>query len=251
MIATLNPRPRIDVPPTVRETLAPDERAALREQCRELLRANDAVLVAHYYTAPEIQELADDTGGYVSDSLDMARFGHEHPAATLVVAGVRFMGETAKILNPEKRVLMPDLAAECSLDLGCPPDEFSAFCDAHPDRTVVVYANTSAAVKARADWMVTSGSALDVVRHLDARGEKILWAPDRYLGEYVQTATGADMPAVERRVRGARGVQGRRTRRAQACPPGGARAGASGIAGAGGCAGRLRRLDLGPDQRSP
>ena len=193
MSATLNPRPRIDVPPTVRETLAPDERAALREQCRELLRANDAVLVAHYYTAPEIQELADDTGGYVSDSLDMARFGHEHPAATLVVAGVRFMGETAKILNPEKRVLMPDLAAECSLDLGCPPDEFSAFCDAHPDRTVVVYANTSAAVKARADWMVTSGSALDVVRHLDARGEKILWAPDRYLGEYVQTATGADM----------------------------------------------------------
>ncbi len=193
MSATLNPRPRIDVPPTVRETLAADERAALREQCRELLRANDAVLVAHYYTAPEIQELADDSGGYVSDSLDMARFGHEHPAATLVVAGVRFMGETAKILNPEKRVLMPDLAAECSLDLGCPPDEFSAFCDAHPDRTVVVYANTSAAVKARADWMVTSGSALDVVRHLDARGEKILWAPDRYLGEYVQTATGADM----------------------------------------------------------
>jgi len=191
--ATLNPRPRIDVPPTVRETLAPDERAALRDECRGLLRANDAVLVAHYYTAPEIQELADDTGGYVSDSLDMARFGHEHPAATLVVAGVRFMGETAKILNPEKRVLMPDLAAECSLDLGCPPDEFSAFCDAHPDRTVVVYANTSAAVKARADWMVTSGSALDVVRHLDARGEKILWAPDRYLGEYVQAETGADM----------------------------------------------------------
>ena len=193
MSATLNPRPRIEVPPTVRETLAPDERNALREECRELLRANDAVLVAHYYTAPDIQELADDTGGYVSDSLDMARFGHENPAATLVVAGVRFMGETAKILNPEKRVLMPNLAAECSLDLGCPPDEFSAFCDAHPDRTVVVYANTSAAVKARADWMVTSGSALDVVRHLDARGEKILWAPDRYLGEYVQTETGADM----------------------------------------------------------
>lgn len=193
MSAIVPPRPRIEVPPTVHEHLAAGEREALREECRELLAANDAVLVAHYYTDPDIQELADDTGGHVSDSLDMARFGHEHPATTLVVAGVRFMGETAKILNPEKRVLMPDLAAECSLDLGCPPDEFSAFCDAHPDRTVVVYANTSAAVKARADWMVTSGSALDVVRHLDARGEKILWAPDRYLGEYVQQETGADM----------------------------------------------------------
>jgi quinolinate synthase len=123
----------------------------------------------------------------------MARFGHEHSARTLVVAGVRFMGETAKILNPEKRVLMPELRAECSLDLGCPPDRFAATCDAHPERTVVVYANTSAAVKARADWMVTSGSALDVVAHLHARGEKILWGPDRYLGDYIRTRTGADM----------------------------------------------------------
>jgi quinolinate synthase len=123
----------------------------------------------------------------------MARFGHQHPAGTLLVAGVRFMGETAKILNPEKRVLMPDLHAECSLDLGCPPAEFAAFCDAHADRTVVVYANTSAAVKARADWMVTSGSAVEVVNHLKERGEKILWAPDRYLGQYVQEQTGADM----------------------------------------------------------
>jgi quinolinate synthetase A subunit len=151
------------------------------------------VLVAHYYTDPDLQALADETGGHVSDSLDMARFGHEHSASTLVVAGVRFMGETAKILNPEKRVLMPDLRAECSLDLGCPADVFSAFCDAHPDRTVVVYANTSAAVKARADWMVTSGSALDVVRHLADQGQKILWAPDKYLGHYVQEQTGADM----------------------------------------------------------
>jgi len=103
------------------------------------------------------------------------------------------MGETAKILNPEKRVLMPDLRAECSLDLGCPAEAFSAFCDAHPDRTVVVYANTSAAVKARADWMVTSGSALEVVRHLAGEGRSILWAPDKYLGHYVQEQTGADM----------------------------------------------------------
>src|SRR5690606_23038580 len=123
---------------------------------RELLKAQDAVLVAHYYVDDALQALAESSGGYVSDSLDMARFGHEHPASTLIVAGVRFMGETAKILNPEKRVLMPELEATCSLDLGCPIDRFAAFCDEHPDRTVVVYANTSAAVKARADWMVTS-----------------------------------------------------------------------------------------------
>ena len=184
--------PSFDVPAHVTDPEAEDTEA-LKHEIKQMLRAQDAVLVAHYYTDPEIQALADDTGGYVSDSLDMARFGHEHPARTLVVAGVRFMGETAKILNPEKRVLMPDLNANCSLDLGCPADRFSAFCDAHPDRTVVVYANTSAAVKARADWMVTSGSALDVVNHLDARGEKILWAPDRYLGDYIRSQTGADM----------------------------------------------------------
>tara|TARA_B100000809_G_scaffold33200_1_gene29014 strand:- start:4180 stop:5061 length:882 start_codon:yes stop_codon:yes gene_type:complete len=140
-----------------------------------------------------IQELAEETGGTVSDSLEMARFGNTHDAQTLVVAGVKFMGETAKILTPHKRVLMPTLEATCSLDIGCPADEFAAFCDLHPDRTVVVYANTSAAVKARADWVVTSSIALDVVDFLDSRGEKILWAPDKYLGDYVQKKTGADM----------------------------------------------------------
>jgi quinolinate synthase len=159
-----------------------------------LLVEQDATLVAHYYTSPELQELADATGGYVSDSLDMARFGTECKSSTLMVAGVRFMGETAKILNPEKRVLMPDLHAECSLDLGCPvANEFSAFCDQHPDRTVVVYANTSAAVKARSDWVVTSGIALELVRHLARAGEKLIWAPDRHLGAYVQRETGVDM----------------------------------------------------------
>ena len=169
------------------------EREELRERIKALLTVRDAVLVAHYYTDEELQRLAEETGGYVSDSLDMARFGHDSPATTLVVAGVRFMGETAKILNPEKRVLMPTLEAECSLDLDCPADEFAAFCDRHPDRTVVVYANTSAEVKARADWVVTSSIAVDVVRHLHERGEKVLWAPDRYLGGYVQRVTGADM----------------------------------------------------------
>lgn len=157
------------------------------------LKRQDAVLVAHYYCDPEIQELAELTGGCVSDSLEMARFGRDHPAKTLVVAGVKFMGETSKILSPEKTVLMPTLEATCSLDLGCPVDEFSAFCDAHPDHTVVVYANTSAAVKARADWVVTSSCAVEIIEHLDSLGEKIIWAPDQHLGRYIQKKTGADM----------------------------------------------------------
>lgn len=141
------------------------------DQIGHELKARDAVLVAHYCVDDDIQDLALQTGGCVADSLEMARFGRSHAARTLVVAGVRFMGETAKILSSTKRVLMPDLAATCSLDLGCPPDAFAAFCDAHPDRTVVVYANTSAAVKARADWMVTSSCAVAVVSHLHALGQ--------------------------------------------------------------------------------
>jgi quinolinate synthase len=175
------------------EPLSPERERQLVARIQERLEAENAVIVAHYYTAPEIQALAEATGGCVSDSLEMARFGHDHPAQTLVVAGVRFMGETAKILTPEKRVLMPTLEATCSLDIGCPADEFSAFCDQHPDRQVVVYANTSAAVKARADWVVTSSIALQVAEHLADRGEKILWAPDRHLGDYVQRQTGADI----------------------------------------------------------
>jgi quinolinate synthase len=169
------------------------EKPELIARIKRLLKEQDAVLVSHYYVHADLQDLAEQTGGIVSDSLDMANFGHEHRASTIVVAGVRFMGETAKILNPEKRVLMLDMDATCSLDLGCPVDAFSEFCDANPDRTVVVYANTSAAVKARADWMVTSSIALPIIRHLKERGEKILWAPDRHLGNYIQEQTGADM----------------------------------------------------------
>jgi quinolinate synthase len=168
-------------------------RDELLTRIKKLLRERDAVLVAHYYVDDDLQMLADETGGCVADSLEMARFGHNHPAKTVLVAGVRFMGETAKILNPEKRILMPTLKAECSLDLSCPADTFNEFCDAHPDRTVVVYANTSAAVKARADWVVTSSIATRVVQHLHDQGKKILWAPDRFLGDYVQKVTGADM----------------------------------------------------------
>ncbi|OIP16585.1 MAG: quinolinate synthase [Comamonadaceae bacterium CG_4_9_14_3_um_filter_60_33] len=177
----------------VPEEPGPAERAALKDKIRRLLKEKNAVMVSHYYVHPDLQDLAEATGGLVSDSLEMARFGRDHAAQTLVVSGVRFMGETAKILSPEKRVLMPDLDATCSLDLGCPADEFGAFCDAHPDRTVVVYANTSAAVKARSDWLVTSSCALDIVKALKDKGHKILWAPDRHLGGYIQRETGADM----------------------------------------------------------
>lgn len=170
-----------------------EEKALLIAEIKQLLVQEDAVMVAHYYTEPELQALAEETGGCVADSLEMARFGRDHPASTLVVVGVKFMGETAKILSPEKRVIMPTLEATCSLDLGCPVDEFSDFCDQHPDRTVVVYANTSAAVKARADWVVTSSIALQVVEHLKEQGEQIIWAPDKHLGNYVAKETGVDM----------------------------------------------------------
>lgn len=184
---------REDIPETVTEEYSDAERDELKSRVKQLLKEQNAVMVAHYYTDPDLQLMADATVGYVSDSLDMARFGNESEADTLVVCGVKFMGETAKILNPEKRILMPDLNANCSLDLGCPIEEFSEFCDQHPDRTVVVYANTSAAVKTRSDWVVTSGSALDIINHLHAKGEKFIWAPDKYLGQYIQKQTDADM----------------------------------------------------------
>ena len=189
MTSTLQSRSPAASPAGSGKAMQPD----VKQQIAKALRERDAVLVAHYYVDGDLQDLALATGGCVADSLEMARFGRDHPARTLVVAGVRFMGETAKILSPDKRVLMPDLEATCSLDLGCPPERFAAFCDAHPDRTVVVYANTSAAVKARAHWMVTSACAVAIVRHLQAQGQKILWAPDRHLGRYIQEQTGADM----------------------------------------------------------
>ena len=169
------------------------QKEVLIDECTKLLQDNNAVLIAHYYTDPDIQELAEKTGGFVGDSLEMAKFGAKHEAEILVVAGVRFMGETSKMLSPEKRVIMPTLEATCSLDLGCPGDEFESFIKQHPDRTVVVYANTSAKVKALADWVITSSIAVDVIKYLDSKGEKILWAPDKHLGSYIQKQTGADM----------------------------------------------------------
>ena len=158
-----------------------------------MLHEKNTVLIAHYYVDAAIQALADASGGCVADSLAMARFGLNHPADQLLVAGVRFMGETAKILSPEKKVIMPTREATCSLDEGCKPEALQALIEQHPGRKLVVYANTSAAVKAMSDWVVTSSNAVKIVSHLHAQGEKIIWAPDKHLGRYVQQQSGADM----------------------------------------------------------
>lgn len=192
-IVNLQQFPRTDQILSDYSILPEQEEKKLIQYIKKLLKKQDAVLVAHYYTDERIQELAEETGGFISDSLEMARFGYQHSASTIVVAGVRFMGETAKILSPEKTVLMPTLEATCSLDESCPPDQFADFCQQHQDREIVVYANTSAAVKAQADWVVTSSIAVKVAQYLKEQNKKIAWAPDKYLGNYVQTVTGADM----------------------------------------------------------
>ncbi len=171
----------------------PAEHADAVQRIASHLKRINATVVAHFYTEPAVQYLAEKTGGFVGDSLAMAQFGVATSASTLMVAGVRFMGESAKVLSEEKRVLMPTLQAECSLDLSCPADKFKKFCEQHPDRKVVVYCNTSAAVKAMADWVVTSANAVEIVTYLYEQGEKILWASDQFLGGYIQKKTGADM----------------------------------------------------------
>ena len=160
---------------------------------KQLLSKNNAKIIAHYYVDEQVQRLAEDTGGFVGDSLEMARYGSKQKETILIVAGVKFMGETAKILNPDKKVLMLDIEATCSLDTGCDYAEFKEFCDAHNDREVVVYANTSAKVKSISDWVVTSSIAVPLIEHLTSLGKKLIWAPDKYLGNYVIDTTGADM----------------------------------------------------------
>ena len=185
--------PRTDAICAAAPQYDPTEKAEKIARIKARMKELGALLVAHYYVDEDLQKLAEDTGGLVADSFEMARFGRDSDAPILIVAGVRFMGETAKILSPEKRVFMPTLDAECSLDLSCPADEFERFIRKHPDRTVVVYANTSAEVKALSDWVVTSGIAVRVISQLQDQGEKVLWAPDRHLGRYIQKVTGADM----------------------------------------------------------
>ena len=160
---------------------------------KKLLLENDAKIIAHYYVDEQIQRLAEDTGGFVGDSLEMARYGSMQKESILLVAGVKFMGETAKILNPDKKILMIDPEATCSLDTGCDFYEFKEFCDKNRDREVVVYANTSAKVKSISDWVVTSSIAVPLIEHLTSLDKKLIWAPDKYLGSYVEDITGADM----------------------------------------------------------
>ncbi len=170
-----------------------NEKNEKKKIIKDLLEKYDAKIVAHYYVDEDIQEIAEETGGFVADSLEMARFGAKQSSSTLVVAGVRFMGETAKILSPEKKIIMPVIEAECSLDLNCPYEDFKEFCQNNEDREVVVYANTSAKVKAIADWVVTSSIAVKLVEHLHSNNKKLIWAPDKHLGRYIQSVTKADM----------------------------------------------------------
>lgn len=162
--------------------------AALREEIARLKKEKNALIMAHYYQRDEIQEIAD----FIGDSLALARKASETDADIILMCGVHFMGETAKILCPDKKVLVPDLAAGCSLADSCPADEFAAFVTAHPGYTVVSYVNTTAAVKAHTDIVVTSGNARKVIDSLPA-DEKIIFGPDKNLGSYINSVTGREM----------------------------------------------------------
>ena len=153
-----------------------------------LRRDNNAVILAHYYQEPEIQDLAD----FVGDSLDLSRTAATTDADVIVFCGVRFMGEVAKILNPSRTVLLPDADAGCSLEESCPPDQFKAFREKHPDHIAVTYINCSAEVKALSDVIVTSANADTIVRQLPA-DKPILFAPDQHLGKYVARQAGREL----------------------------------------------------------
>lgn len=164
------------------------DKAALQQEIRDLARQKNALLLAHYYQYPEIQEVAD----FVGDSLDLSRKAKAADKEIIVFAGVKFMAETAKILNPGRKVLLPDLAAGCSLADNCPPDLFREFVAAHPNHTVVTYINCSAEIKAMSDIICTSSNAEKVVAGLPA-DKPIIFAPDANLGRYVMKQTGRQM----------------------------------------------------------
>jgi quinolinate synthase len=155
---------------------------------QRLKRERNAVILAHYYQKPEIQDLAD----FVGDSLDLSRKAAATDADVIAFCGVRFMAETAKILSPEKTVILPDMDAGCSLEDSCPPDQFKAFREAHPDHIALTYINCSAAVKALSDIIVTSSSADIILKHIP-RDQKIIFGPDRHLGGYLARKTGRHM----------------------------------------------------------
>jgi len=167
-------------------------------EINRLRKEMNAVILAHYYQEDEIQDLAD----HVGDSLDLARRAAETKADVIVFCGVRFMAEGAKLLNPNKLVLIPDMNAGCSLEDSCPPDQFRAFKEQHPDYLVVTYINCSAAVKALSDIIVTSSNAEAIIRQIPA-DQKIIFAPDKYLGSYLIKKNRPRYVVVERHLHGA------------------------------------------------
>lgn len=160
----------------------------LIDEINRLRKQKNAVIMAHYYTVPEIQDIAD----FVGDSLALAQQAAKTDADIIVLCGVHFMGETAKIICPDKKVLVPDMNAGCSLADSCPADKFAEFVNLHPDHTVISYVNTSAAVKALTDIVVTSSNARKIVDQL-SKDEKIIFGPDRNLGNYINSVTGRNM----------------------------------------------------------
>ncbi|HJS41051.1 MAG TPA: quinolinate synthase NadA [Sphingomicrobium sp.] len=160
----------------------------LLSEIARLKKERNAVILAHYYQKPEIQDLAD----FVGDSLDLSRKAAATDASVIAFCGVRFMAETAKILSPEKIVILPDMDAGCSLEDSCPPEQFKAFRDAHPDHIALTYINCSAAVKALSDIIVTSSSAKVILDQIP-KEQKIIFGPDRHLGGYLARKTGRDM----------------------------------------------------------
>lgn len=165
-----------------------DESIDLKVSIREMAKEKDAVIMAHYYTEPDVQDIAD----FVGDSLALAQQAAKTDARIIVMCGVHFMGETNKILCPEKKVLVPDMKASCSLAESCPADEFKKFIKAHPNHTVISYVNTTAAIKALTDVVVTSGNAREIVESFP-KEEKIIFGPDQNLGNYINSITGRNM----------------------------------------------------------
>ena len=164
------------------------DRSELIEKINTLRKEKNAIILAHYYQEAEIQDIAD----FVGDSLALAQWATKTTADIIVLCGVHFMGETAKILSPEKRVFIPDMAAGCSLADSCPAEEFEKFTKAHPDHTVISYVNTTAPVKALTDIVVTSTNAKQIVESLP-EDEKIIFGPDKNLGDYINKLTGRNM----------------------------------------------------------
>lgn len=160
----------------------------IRAEIDRLRKERNAVILAHYYQAPEIQDLAD----FVGDSLDLSRKAQATDAEVIAFCGVRFMAETAKILSPEKIVVLPDMDAGCSLEDSCPPEQFAAFRAAHPDHIALTYINCSAAVKALSDIIVTSSSAETILDQIPLE-QKIIFGPDKHLGGYLSRKIGRDM----------------------------------------------------------